>query len=304
MPYYRVHEAQGLTRSIGEVQRFSATWRDYLATAGRLHYELWSHRVFANAGTALFPGMTALALVLVSLASGRAFRDRRARMALAFGIVGFALSFGPAMPGFVWLHEHVPLFQGIRAAARWGLLLLTALAILAGFGVQTIAERVRRPAVWAVVSVVLVALVTVEAARTPLALVPYTGIPRAHDRLREEPWGPLVIFPLHFGGGFHLNGPYLIHQTRHFRPMVNGYSSFAPGTFHARAARLQGFPLPEALAELRQIGVTHVLLYREALNQFMGVNEDGMRTLDRMPEDFTFVAEEDGVLIYRLLPRR
>ncbi len=228
IPYFRVHDAQGLTRSIGEVQRFSATWPDYLATAGRLHYELWSHSFFAYAGTSLFPGFTALALTLVSIASGRAFRDRRARMALAFGIVGFALSFGPAMPGYTWLHEHVPLLQGIRAAARWAVLLLTAVAILAGFGVQAIAERVRRPLVWAAVSVALVALVTVEAARTPLALVPYTGIPRAHDRLRGEPWGPLVIFPLHLGGGFHLNGPYMIHQTRHFRPMVTATAASRP----------------------------------------------------------------------------
>lgn len=319
IPYYRVHEAQGLTRSIQEVQTYSATWRDYLTTAGRLHYELWSQRFFNYSGTALFPGFTALALSLVAILSGRALRDRRARMVLAFGIVGFALSFGPTLPGYAWLHEHVPILQGIRVAARWALLPLTALAVLAGFGVQMIAERVTRGLptpdsqlptpdsrlrlTWAVVTVVLISLVTVEALRAPLALVQFTGIPRAHDRLRDEPWGPMMIFPLYLGGNFHLNGPYMIHQTRHFRPMLNGYSSFAPASFHARAARLQAFPAPETLTELRQLGVTHVLLYREPIERFMNVSKEGMRTLDRMPQDFTFVAEEDGVLIYRLLPR-
>lgn len=303
LPYYRVHEAQGLTRSIAEVRAYSATWRDYLTTAGRLHYDLWSYRFFSYTGTALFPGIAAVLLSALALVSGRAFTDRRARMAVAFGVLGVALSFGPAMPGYTWLHEHVPLLQGIRAAARWGVLFLAAIAILAGFGVQALGERIRRPVAWALVSIALVTMVTVEAARTPLSLVPYAGIPRAHDRLQQEPWGPIFIFPIYLGGNFHLNGPYLIHQTRHFRPMINGYSSFAPVTFHNRATRLQRFPAPEAVQELRQLGVTHVLLYREAIQREMGVSDDGMRTLDRMPEDFTFVDEIDGVLIYRLLPR-
>ena len=62
-------------------------------------------------------------------------------MALAFGVVGFMLSFGAAVPGYDWLYDHVPLLQGIRAAARWGMLALMAIAILAGF-----ASRSSKPA--------------------------------------------------------------------------------------------------------------------------------------------------------------
>ena len=78
---------------------------DYLATAGRLHFTLWSHAFFANR-TALFPGVTASAARRSPpIGSGVAWRDRRARMALAFGIVGFALSFGANLPGYETLHD-------------------------------------------------------------------------------------------------------------------------------------------------------------------------------------------------------
>ncbi|MBP1603539.1 MAG: hypothetical protein H6Q09_711, partial [Acidobacteria bacterium] len=41
-PYYLTQHEQGLTRSLDEVALYSSTWRDYLSTAGRLHYAAWS----------------------------------------------------------------------------------------------------------------------------------------------------------------------------------------------------------------------------------------------------------------------
>ena len=61
--------------------------------AGRLHYDLWS-RPYTDNRTALFPGFTAMLLVLVALATGVAWRDARARMMLPIAVVGVLLSFG------------------------------------------------------------------------------------------------------------------------------------------------------------------------------------------------------------------
>jgi hypothetical protein len=82
-------------------------------------------------------------LALVAVARGVTWTDLRARMALAFGVSGFALSFGASLPGYEWLQTYIPLFQGIRAAARWGFLFLIAIAILAGYGVAMLEHRVR-----------------------------------------------------------------------------------------------------------------------------------------------------------------
>jgi hypothetical protein len=296
LPYYRVREAQGLVRTIDDVRLYSAGWLDYLVTAGRLHFSLWSHRVFENR-TALFPGVVATGLAATAIASGVAWRDRRARMALAFGIVGFALSFGASLPGYDVLHEHLPLLQGVRAAARWGMLALTAIAILAGFAVARLETRWRVRPWWTAAALAVVGLVTVEALRAPLSLVRYSGIASVHRRLDQDAVRGIVVFPLYGGVHFNGNARYLLDETRHWKPMVNGYSSFAPQEFFDRAARLQKFPAPETIAELKTIGVSHVILHRAPLAAAFG--PAALAALRTHP-DLEFVLEQDGVIIYRI----
>ena len=161
---------------------------------------------------------------------------------MAFGVVGLALSFGPALPGYSWLHEHIPLLQGIRAAARWGYLLLIAVAILSGFAVAELRRRLGDRSWWPALACGLVGLVTIEAMRAPLALVRFDGIPAVEARLARDDIRAMVVLPLYSRGQLQRNARYLLDQTRHWRPMINGYSSFVPNSFHERAARLQSFP--------------------------------------------------------------
>ena len=133
-PYYVVSRDQGLMRTVDEVRLYSAGWLDYLTTGGRLHYAAWSSPFF-DGRTPLFPGVLGFVLAVAGLAHREVRQNPRVRMMVAIAIVGVALSFGPALPGYTWLHAHVPLLQGIRAAARWGFLMLTAVAMLAGFTV-------------------------------------------------------------------------------------------------------------------------------------------------------------------------
>jgi hypothetical protein len=296
LPYYRVSVDQGLVRTIDDVRVYSAGWLDYLVTAGRLHYSWWSHTVFANR-TALFPGAVGTVLALGAIVSGIAWRDRRARMALAFGAVGFALSFGASLPGYAVLHEYIPLLQGVRAAARWGTLFLIAIAILAGFAAARLEARYRRRSWWMALAVGIIGLVTVEALRAPLSLVRFDGIPSIHRRLDQDGVTGIVVFPFYGGAQFNGNGRYLLDQTRHWKPMVNGYSSFAPDSFFQRAARLQSFPAPETIDELRSIRVSHVVLHRPPLEAAFGAQ--ALAALRTHP-DLEFVIEQDGVIIYRI----
>src|SRR5262245_44177762 len=141
LPYARL----GQVRSLDEIALYSASARDYLATPARVHFSSWSARFFGGT-TALFPGVTAVALSIVALASGVVVRDRRARMAVAFGIAGVALSFGPALPGHAWLYQVLLPLQGIRNVARFGYLATVAVAILAGFGLASLRQRLPRRA--------------------------------------------------------------------------------------------------------------------------------------------------------------
>lgn len=291
-PYYEVSRDQGLTRSVDEVARYSAGWRDYLVTGGRLHYAWWSHAFFEGR-TALFPGVTAAALAIVAIGSGVAWRDRRARMAIAFGAVGVALSFGPALPGYAWLHEHLPLLGGLRNAARWGWLGLAATAILAGFGAARLMPRANGTAIIAL----SIVLVTIEALRAPVAFTRFDGLPRIYDRLAAD--GDVVVaeFPFHSGASVSDNGPYVLGNTRYLKPLVNGYSGFQPRSYEERGRALNSFPAGLALAQLRVLGVTHVTVHSAA---FAGRFGDATLQAIDMVAGLERIDEVDGVRLYRL----
>ena len=287
-PYYEVHREHGLERSIAEVANYSAGWRDYLVTGGRLHYDWWSQQFFAGR-TALFPGVTALALAIAGAWTYR--RDARARIALAGGAVGILMSFGPALPGYALLHDYVPLIAGLRNAARWGWLALASIAVLAGFGASCLVRRAKGLVLGAMV------LVTIEAWRAPVGFTRFDGLPRIYDRIAAERDVVLAEFPLYSGDRVSENGPYVLANTRYLRPLVNGYSGFQPPTFEARARVLTRFPESSAIDGLRALGVTHVTVHRDDFRERYG--DAGLAAVDRAGE-LELVEEIDGVTLYRL----
>jgi hypothetical protein len=290
-PYYEVSRDQGLVRRVSDVAQYNASWRDYLATGGRLHFAWWSQR-FYEGRTALFPGLTALGLAAVALLSRRTIRDPRVRMAIAMGALGLAFSFGTALPGYAFLHEHLPLLSGLRNVARWGWLPLAAVAILAGFGAGILEQRT-----WRYTPIVLGLLVTIEAIRTPVGFTPVYEIPRLYDRFATAPDAVIAEFPFYSGTNVSLNGPYVYANTRYFRPLLNGYSSFHPDTFEARGRALNSFPSEVALAELKVAHVTHVLVHTEDFSRRYG--RETLAAIDTVPE-LRFETAEDGIRLYRL----
>ena len=234
LPYRRL----GQVRSLEEVATYSATWRDYLTTPARVHYDLWSSRVWG--GSALFPGVTALVLAAVAIASGVPVRDPRARMAVAFGAAGVALSFGPSMPGYALLYHLLPPLQGIRNVARFGYLAIVACAILSGFAVAMIRAR-WRGARWmpAFVALVLVCA-NLDAFSAPIEYVDAPRVSRLYARLRHT---DAIVAELPFFSPdrvFH-NAPYMLNSTAHWRPMLNGYSGLVPESYARGVARSRAF---------------------------------------------------------------
>ena len=265
VPYAIVDREAGLTRSLEETARYSADLSDYLAAAGRLHFDLWSRRYWQGDG--LFPGVGALLLTIAALVTGVAFNDRRARMALAIGLTAFALSFGPAFPPYRWLYTVFPPLAGIRGAVRFGQIALAAIAILAGFGLSALLPRLSRRAGLAM-AVAFIVLVNVEAFRAPLGYTPYTGISKLYDLLARTGDDTVVVcFPFYPSASFHLNTPFMLASTRHWKPMVNGYSGFKPASLHINADALRDFPDARSIARLHEIGVTHVVVNSRLMPQ-------------------------------------
>jgi hypothetical protein len=258
LPYYRANVTQGLVRPFDEVAQYSGHWRDYLATGGRMHYALWSHRVFHGA-TPLFPGVAVLVLAGVALAAGDTWRAHRTRAMVVLAVVAVTLSFGAAVPGYRWLYDHVPLLQGIRGVVRFGWLAILALAVLAGTGVARLERRWPNRATLLAATAAL--LVTVEAARTPMAFTPFDGIPAIYGHVAALPEAVIAEFPFPDPAVVHDNGPYVLASTAHFHPMLNGYSGFTPASYFVHAAVAKRFPSAESLREFGYLGVTHIVVH-------------------------------------------
>lgn len=262
LPYYRAYSEQGLVRPLGEVAHFSASWRDYLATGGRIHYALWSARFWGDAPTALFPGVTTMALVTVAVVTGKAFADRRARMCAAVAAGGVLLSLGPVVPGYTLLYHVFPLLQGIRAPVRFGYLMLVGVAALAAFGLAGVRARcAHRPTLGAALGLLALVAVTAEACRAPVGYRPALRIPAVYDVLAREPRAVVAEYPMASPRTIFQNAPYMLYSTRHWKPMINGYSGFTPYSYRVHFEALKDFPEPGTLAALASLGVTHVVVH-------------------------------------------
>jgi hypothetical protein len=294
-PYWQVNRDLGLERSLADTAQFSATWRDYLSTGGRLHHGLWSARFFGG-HDALFPGIAVVALAAVALANPRR-HPGRTRMLVAIAVLGVVLSLGPATPIYGWLYETLAPLRATRVASRWGVLCSTALAVLAGFGTAALRARAGRRAA-TLLAVVLPALVTIEAARMPMAFTPTPAVPPIYARIAALPDAVLLEFPLFPGAQFNLNAPYLLAQTTHWRPIVAGYSGFAPPGFDARVTELGTFPGERSHAMIRTLGVTHVVLHLDPL--VAGFGRAAVDAIDAVPWLRREIAD-DASRVYRVI---
>jgi len=262
LPYLRVSREQGFARSLAEVSLYSARLTDYLATGGRFHFSVWSHRFYDR--DPLFPGVIAASLVITALVGGVAWRDRRARMAVAFGIVGLALSFGPGFPLYGLVYRAFPIMASIRGAARFGQLFLVAIAVLAGFGLALLQRRLNRHAV--AIGVVLVVGAHLEALRAPIQYRAFEGLSPVFDSLRTSDRALVACFPFPQPREVFRNVDCMLASTRFWKPLVNGYSSFTPERYIRHAAALDAFPEGTTLQYLRQLGVTHLIVFTDRLS--------------------------------------
>ena len=296
LPSLWPYKQLGLVRSLHEVALYSARWRDYLATPARVHYSLWSARWFG--GTALFPGFIALAFTAIAIGRGDAFSDRRARMALAFGVAGMALSFGPAMPGYVALYTWVPPLAGIRSAARFGYLAIVATALLAGFGLAAMRARWRAARWMPIATIAVIALANLESLAAPVGYVAPELISPLHNHL--PPNAIVVEFPFYPPDRVFHNAQYQLESTRHWRPMLNGYSGVTPASYVDHYRELRGFPDARAIDALRAAGVTHVFVHYDAMRRWSGAA--AVEALSHST-DLRLIDADTRVGLYTLTPK-
>jgi hypothetical protein len=145
--------------------------------------------------------------------------------------------------------DAVPGFDGVRAPARFAMILALALSVLAGLGVAALTRR-RRALAWATV---LGAALLVESLAAPIpinqnaidyrrpGLAPLPGsvadVPPVYDFVAKLPRStPIVELPL---GEPAFDVRYMLYSTTHWQPLVNGYSGGGPADYERLDQSLQ-----------------------------------------------------------------
>jgi hypothetical protein len=188
-------------------------------------------------------------------------------------LIGVIASFGPWLeiggqrriyPLYHQLYELVPGFDALRVPGRFGVLVTTGLAVLAGFGAAALARRLPRPGWRVAVLGGLGALAVLEAWAVPLPRMSVPTGPEPTDRwLAPRPGGAgaIVVLPMYEPQAVHLESLRLLGSTAHWRPLVNGYAGVFPTDYHADVGVLNTFPSAAAVARLRAIHVRYVVVH-------------------------------------------
>jgi hypothetical protein len=203
----------------------------------------------------MFPGLVVMVLATVAVV-----RDRRRDSgpvilsASALVVTGLVLSWGPegARVLYAALHDNVYGFQAIRAPARFAVIAMLGVVLLAAVGIRTVRHRSPQAA-W-----ILIGLVAVEYLNVPLTLAAAPPLVTPVGQwLKQAPReGAVVHLPL--TGDFE-NTPFMVQSLEHGRPIVNGYSGQRPAFFSAIVEALADVPAPEAMATLKELDVAYVV---------------------------------------------
>jgi hypothetical protein len=232
-------------------------------------------------------------------------------------LIGWWLSLGPKpqawgrelnAPGlYALLYHYVPGFDGLRVPARFAVLVMLGLSVLAGWGARDLlgpGGRRRRLAVGALGVFFLaestaapIPLNVTSAERVlapPARVYPASAAPAVYHFVKTLP-ADSVLAELPFGdSSWELR--YVYYSTVHWRPLVNGYSGGFPESY----LRLRSYlddprrAPNDAYDALQRSGATHVVLhtaaYREAeLAEVRGWLESrGLRPLADFGEDLVY----------------
>jgi hypothetical protein len=226
-------------------------------------------------------------------------------------LVGALASFGPWLelgrefriqPLYHQLYELVPGFDALRVPGRFGVLVTTGLAVLAGFGAAALARRLHHAGWRATTLGGLGLLAVLETWTVPLPLMTVPPVPGPADRwLADRPGSEAVaVLPMYEPHAVHLESLRLLGSTAHWRPLVNGYGGVFPPGYSADVAMLNTFPAPAAVARLRAIHVRYAVVH---LGQYHEVPRARLEAaLEVLPSGVRRVAAFEHTEIFEIGP--
>jgi hypothetical protein len=213
IPYWKAGKLYGMRGDAGETLQYSGTLHGW--TVASLHNRIYGP--LTNDGSTnpehwAFPGLLGIALAVV----GIYFATKRDRgIALFLIVLGFLGSLGLHTFFGRLLFEWIPLFRGIRAPARWAMIVYLGIAILIAWAVAR-----RR---WIAIAATLALLFELRAA--PIRWYLTTGeTPPVYSWLATQEVKSVLEVPVDQSSTYE----YLYFATVHHKRLVNGVSGFRP----------------------------------------------------------------------------
>lgn len=244
-----------------------------------------SLRVGAQIEKTLYPGVVALILAFVGVMR---FRTRRLLLGtLGIGaIVPVVFTFGPEAHGvklpFGYVLDVLPFLTNLRVPTRLWPLFLLALGLLAG-GAFPMKK-------WLAAIAVAALFVDYFSFPLPTSRVPdvdaeYRWLARQKGSVIEIPG----IDPEHPGApSLYNETKALFRQTRHWNPMLNGYSSYLPHDYLSAMTAIRSFPDSSSLDILAERKIRWAVIHLDEIEntpwQDVALRIGEMRVVVRTPE--------------------
>lgn len=299
MPYQRARQTVG-DRGDGDVARYSGAYSSFVVSPPTSRLWGWT----SDAGIPerwLFPGLVGSALAVSAITTPAAPWVA----ALATTAV---VSADAARGSEGWTYpmlRRLPPYKGLRVAARFGMVTLTVLALLAAIGCGTLARALGHRRGAPVLAALLLMLMGVEY----LAHVTVRRMPRRappiYAFLATLP--PTVVAhalmprPINLPG---YDADFLYFAQYHRHEIVNGNSGFYPPTYLQLIARARDLRTDRSITALKAVGVEFLMVherYYDTPAAFAEVSYALEQRHDVVPVG-TF-RDEDGrgdVRVYRL----
>jgi hypothetical protein len=259
-PYQKTRTELG-ARNAAEQTRYSAVPSDFLRVPPENRLRGSHEASIAPDEHSLYAGAVPIGLALVALV------PPVSTTTLLYGaltLVSADAALGTNGIIFPRLQRAIPILSSLRAPARFGILVLLSMAMLAGIGATKLFNA--WPAKQLVVAAALILICLVEYWSAPVDVRELDTRPsEAHQYLASQPPGSVVLeLPVPAPDALWLyETTYQLRSLDHWQPMINGYSGFVPGDYSRTLEALRTFPSEPSLQRLRRLNVKFVLLNRE-----------------------------------------
>ncbi|MBA2356117.1 MAG: hypothetical protein H0V80_15820 [Acidobacteria bacterium] len=260
---YRANQQAFGGRAAWEIYAYSASPGSFVSAPPENRLYGMATAQYGGPERRLFPGVLALLLSGVGLWVARVRRE--CWMYVVALVTSAVLALGTRTPVYAAVLALVPPLRGLRAPARFGMVMALALAVLAGLGASWAIGRMRHRAWRHALGGLLVAGLLIEYASEVGPLYPRAQRTPVYALwLRGQPAGGVLELPAPHPGEQPRHDPEWSFLARfHRQPLVNGYSGYYPRSYLDLLNTLIWFPSAESVGALRARGVRYIVVHED-----------------------------------------